>query len=409
MAEPSGGAAYLPAGSPRSEHIFEPGGRAPGLYVHVPFCGRVCPYCDFAVQTAGRLMRAAYLQSLRDEIRLAAQSWTAELPFDTIYIGGGTPSSLTPETLETLVSWLRETFAIEGSAELTLEANPEDVSDDNVAAWRQLGASRLSLGVQSFDAAALEVLGRAHSPAQAHEAVERSLAGGFDAVSLDLIFAVPGSSADGWRDSLQRSVALRPHHISCYELTVHESTPFFGARQRGELVEASGDAKADLFFATHRFLEEAGYPAYEVSNFARQPMYRSRHNRKYWDHTPYLGLGPSAHSFDGVKSRWWNERRVGDWTDALHGGRLPVAGTESLSAEQLVLEELALSLRTTAGIDLAGVEHRFGVDLIGPNAAVVERMKGAGLIEKDPERLVPTLAGLAVADHLAASFEIAAG
>ncbi|MCH7826221.1 MAG: radical SAM family heme chaperone HemW [Acidobacteria bacterium] len=401
----------------------------PGLYIHVPFCARVCPYCDFAVQTGGPKKRSAYVDALVQEMgawgarvrgaatepgdpagldaNQSAPSWTCKSSFDSVYIGGGTPSSLALGALETILAALFEALPIAADCTVSLETNPEDVTGANLAAWRDLGITRLSLGVQSFDDDALGLLGRTHTSVDAIGAVGAALEVGFDVVSLDLIYGVPGQSADGWRATLEQAVSLQPHHISCYELTVHEATRFFDARRRGELVEVADDAKADLFFATHRFLAAAGYPAYEVSNFARQPAYRSRHNRKYWDHSPYLGLGPSAHSFDGASARWWNERRLDGWAAVLDEGFLPIVDTESLSPEQLVLEELALKLRTTAGVDLAGIERRFGVELAGPNAEVVERLKETGLLESDTERLVPTLKGLAVADTLASSFEIA--
>ena len=399
----------------------------PGLYIHVPFCARVCPYCDFAVQTGGPQKRSSYVDSLVREmgawgsrVRGDAQatvgpmgeadqsevSWTCASPFDSVYIGGGTPSSLALGALETIFAALFEALPIAADCTVTLETNPEDVTGASLAAWRDLGITRLSLGVQSFDDDALALLGRTHTSEEAIASVGAALEAAFDVVSLDLIYGVPGQSAKGWRATLAQAVSLQPHHISCYELTVHEATGFFEARRRGELVEVADGTKADLFFATHRFLDAAGYPAYEVSNFARQPAYRSRHNRKYWDHSPYLGLGPSSHSFDGASTRWWNQRRLGGWAAALEEGFLPVADTESLTREQLVLEELALKLRTTAGLDLAGIEERFGVELAGPNGAVVERLKQTGLLDSDTERLVPTLKGLAVADTLAASFEI---
>lgn len=400
----------------------------PGLYIHVPFCARVCPYCDFAVQTGGPKKRSAYVDSLVREIGAwgawvrsdgrgtvgpaaavtrGEVSWTCASPFDTVYIGGGTPSSLALDALETILAALFEALPIATDRIVTLETNPEDVTGANLASWRDLGINRLSLGVQSFDDDALGLLGRTHTSVEAIGAVAAALEAAFDVVSLDLIYGVPGQSADSWRATLEQAVSLQPHHISCYELTVHEGTRFFDARRRGELVEVVDDTKADLFFITHRFLAEAGYPAYEVSNFARRPAYRSRHNRKYWDHSPYLGLGPSAHSFDGVSSRWWNERRLDLWGAALDAGVLPIEGTESLTPEQLVLEELALKFRTTAGLDLAGIERRFGVELTRPNAEVVERLRATGFVERDAERLVPTLKGLAVADTLATSFEIA--
>ena len=406
--------------------------RTPGLYVHVPFCSRVCPYCDFAVQTGGTEKQSAYVDSLVQEIRSwgaqvrgqgralgalgletrqSVPAWSCVELFDSVYLGGGTPSSLTLDALETVFAALSEAFRLAADRTVTLEANPEDVTKVNLAAWRALGINRLSLGVQSFDNDALCLLGRKHTSADAISAVRAALAAAFDVVSIDLIYSVPGQSADSWLLTLEQAVGLEPHHISCYELTVHEATPFFDAREHGQFVEVDEDTKADFFFATHRFLAEAGYFAYEVSNFAREPENRSHHNQKYWDHSPYLGFGPSAHSFDGEGVRWWNRRRLNDWADVLDEGRLPIADTEFLTCEQLVLEEVALKLRTTAGLDFEGIERRFGVELASLNVEVIKQLRRSGLVEADAaaKRLVPTLEGLAVADTLAASLEITSG
>lgn len=441
LSEPGSGPARHPASVVQHGSVAVSPGAAPGLYVHVPFCARVCPYCDFAVQTGGPRKRDAYVRSLLQEIRcwadreaaptalagsasgdasgdpsavaghVAEQSrWGAVQAFDSVYLGGGTPSSLALGALEEILAALRGALPVAADAELTLEANPEDINDDRLAAWRSLGVSRLSLGVQSFDAAVLDLLGRSHTPQQATAAIERSMAAGFDAVSLDLIFAVPGQTAASWESSLQRAVDLQPHHISCYELTVHQGTRFFRARRRGDFFEVSNDFKAEQFFLTHRFLAGAGYPAYEVSNFARRPEFRSRHNAKYWDHTAYLGLGPSAHSYDGEHRRWWNERRLVDWQSALDEAGSGVREEETLTAEQRVLEALALGLRTTAGVDLEHMAGRYGIDLRPGNATLVASLAGRGLLERGRgSRLVPTLEGLALADTLAGAFEIPTG
>ena len=425
---PSPGAVDHAASRPSLEPAAAPPPGAPGLYVHVPFCARVCPYCDFAVQTGGPRKRAAYVRSLLQEIRCCADRATASAApsdragspvagepqcrsardFDTVYLGGGTPSSLSAAALKEILATVREVLSIDDHASITLEANPEDVDDESLGTWRRLGVTRLSLGVQSFDVAALELLGRSHTPEQATAAAERSIAAGFE-VSLDLIFAVPAQSPESWRATLRHAIELRPHHVSCYELTVHERTRFYRARVRGDFAEVRDDDKAEQFFLTHRLLADAGYPAYEVSNFARAPEYRSRHSAKYWDHTPYLGLGPSAHSFDGNNKRWWNERRLTDWQMALDQRVGATCEEETLTPEQLVLEALALGLRTTVGLDLERMEARYGIDLRLPNAALIESLIGRGLLDDNGgSRLTPTLEGLAMADTLAGAFTIPA-
>lgn len=373
-----------------------------GLYVHVPFCSAICPYCDFSVLTGGPAARAGFVERLVAEAALVPPGpWS----FDTVYLGGGTPSALAPEQLARILEALRARFAIDLDARVFLEANPEDATPEALAALRSLGVNTLSLGVQSFNAAELAFLGRRHDPLQARAAVEAARAVGFDTVSVDLIFGLPGQDEAAWRRTLDEAVRLAPDHVSCYQLTIHEGTPFGVRAARGRLAELPEGSQADLFLLTHRLLADAGWPAYEVSNFARGPEHRSRHNVKYWDHTPYLGLGPSAHSFDGVR-RFWNERRLGDWEARIGRGERPVAGEETLGARELALEALMLGLRTVSGLDLDRFRERYGVDLEATNGALLARLAEEGLLVPAGRRLAPTLAGLAVADGLASGFDL---
>jgi oxygen-independent coproporphyrinogen III oxidase len=346
-------------------------------------------------------------------VALAAPSWRDPRPFDTVYFGGGTPSQLPPEELGRVLGACRAHLAFD-SPWIFLEANPEDATAEACAAWRALGVRTLSLGVQSFSDGALRFLGRKHSASQARAVVETALAAGFDTVSVDLIFGLPGQTVESWRRELAAAVELGPQHLSCYQLTIHEGTPFGVKAKQGRLSELPEGEQADLFELTHRFLADAGWPAYEVSNFARSPEHQSRHNRKYWDHTPYLGLGPSAHSLatsDPTPRRWWNERGTRRWESRLAAGERPVEAEEILSPNDLAAEALLLGLRTTAGIDLARFAARYGVDLLAANEALVARLVDDGriVVRADPASgpwLVPTLSGLAVADGLAAAFDI---
>ncbi|HEX3125778.1 MAG TPA: radical SAM family heme chaperone HemW [Thermoanaerobaculia bacterium] len=371
---------------------------APGLYLHIPFCSAICPYCDFAVLTGGPERRERFTEHLVSEIGLWAGDSEAFRGIDTIYFGGGTPSALSPEQLGRIVVSVKAGLPVEPDAWIFLEANPEDVTPESVRAWRELGVRTLSLGIQSFDAEALAFLGRRHSPEQARRSVELARAAGFHTVAFDLIYGLPGQTAEDWRRTLETAVSLEPDHLSCYQLTIHEGTPFGFRLARGKMTETPEETQADLFLLTHTFLREAGLPGYEVSNFARSPEHRSRHNQKYWDHTPYLGIGPSAHSFSGNR-RWWNERKIKPYESRIDAGERPVAGSEELTAEDLALEALMLGLRTVEGIDLERFRRRYGVDLAMP-----ERMEG--LLHVEDGRLVPTLEGWVVADTLARSFEI---
>jgi len=373
-----------------------------GLYIHVPFCTSVCPYCDFAVTIAGEERRRAWVDGV---VREAETHSDIGLVFDTVYLGGGTPSSLTTEQLVCVLDGLRRHLEVERQSELFLEANPEDVSRDSVAAWRDLGVGFVSLGVQSFDDADLAFLGRRHSSAGARRAVEVLCGAGFRTVSVDLIYGLGGRSQNHWRRQLESALDFGVDHLSCYQLTVHDGTVLGRRVASGAARELRDPEMTQLFFLTHELLAESGFEAYEVSNFSSSSEHRSRHNQKYWDHTPYLGLGPSAHSF-AMGRRWWNLRKLRLWRNAVSEGKPPVDGEERLSNEQLVLEALMLGFRTPSGVDVERMRERFGFDLMERNEDVVDRLGASGHIEMDGLRVRPTLAGLAIADTLARSFVV---
>lgn len=371
--------------------------RNPGLYLHIPFCSAICPYCDFAVLTGGPERRARFVDHLISEIDLWKADASTFESIDTIYFGGGTPSALMPGDVARILTSARENLSIREDAWVFFEANPEDVTAESVRAWRDLGVRFLSLGIQSFDADALRLLGRRHTSEEARRSVEIARAAGFDTVSIDLIYGLPDQSLDDWRRTLEQAVALEPDHLSCYQLTIHEGTPFGFRLARGKMTELPEESQGEMFLFTHSFLRDHGIPGYEVSNFARSPGHRSRHNQKYWHHVPYLGLGPSAHSFSGTR-RWWNERKTGPYEKRIEAGERPVAGSEELTRQDLALEALMLGLRTTDGIDLERFRKR--------NEPLVERLAREGLLEIRGERLAPTLAGLAVTDSLARAFDL---
>ena len=389
----------------------------PGLYLHIPFCSAICPYCDFSVMSAASPARQRFASRLTAEVSLAAPAWRDPRPFDTVYFGGGTPSQLPREDFARVLDACRTHLAFAAPAPwVFLEANPEDVTREACAAWRGLGVRTLSLGVQSFSDDALRFLGRRHTGREARAAVETALAAGFDTVSIDLIFGLRGQTANDWQRELTTGVGLAPQHLSCYQLTIHPGTRFGVQARHGQLSELPEDDQAALFELTHRFLANAGWPAYEVSNFARGPVHQSRHNRKYWDHTPYLGLGPSAHSLAAPDAssparRWWNERGTPRWEKRVAAGDRPIEAQELLGPKELAAEALFLGLRTTAGIDLSGLRARYGVDLLAANDTLVARLVDEGrlVVRGDAEGgpwLVPTLSGLAVADGLAAAFDL---
>ncbi len=382
---------------------------AAGLYVHIPFCNRVCPYCDFAVRTGGPRRRASYLDSLLREIDLLpgdGRVSPAMDSFDTIYLGGGTPSCLEADQLSRILRALADKLPLSPDVWISLEANPEDVSDHSLQRWREIGIRTVSLGIQSFDDAVLEFLGRRHTSQQAIESVRRTRAAQFPIVAVDLIFGLPGQDTAAWRRQLDRVLELQPDHVSCYQLTIHEGTRFGKRRASDQLCELPESRQAELFLLTDTLLCGAGFEHYEVSNFAARPQARSRHNRKYWNHTAVLGLGPAAHSFDGRSRRWWNHRHLREYENGIASGAGPVEADERLTPSQLALESVWFGLRRTAGIDIAALRARTGIDLLVHNAQILQRFADEGLLIVTPDRIQPTRRGLALAEHLAREIEV---
>ncbi len=370
-----------------------------GLYIHIPFCVKKCAYCGFYSIT-DRTLIPDFLAALRREIGLIGDN---RRDFDTVYIGGGTPSVLAAADLERLIDDVRTAFTITPDAEITLEANPGDIDAGLLAALRRAGVNRLNIGCQSFDDNTLVFLGRRHEARQAMKSIRMARDAGFENLGIDLIYALPGPTEDVfavWLTTLQTALSFHPEHLSCYQLTAEADTPLAVLYRKGEAALPDRDLQARYFFRTSEILEEAGYQHYEVSNFARGERLHSRHNRKYWDHTPYLGLGPAAHSFDGRRRRW-NHRSVAAYLKDIAAGKPPVADSELLSDEQLRMEALFLGFRTRRGIHLEDFKRRYGQDLLAEKREILKQIMEEGLLEIRGGFLKPTLAGMAVADSLA--------
>jgi len=366
-----------------------------GLYIHIPFCRSKCAYCDFYSIT-DRSQVAGYLHALSREMEQTREF--APL-FDTVYVGGGTPSCLDTRQLAELLHRVRKDFPIAPDAEITVEVNPGDVDTVFMRGLRDAGVNRVSIGVQSFDNSILKSLGRRHDRREGREAVEAARAAGFDNIGIDLIYGVPGQSHDLWQQTMETALGFNPEHLSCYELTLEDGTPFHRRLERGEF-SLPGEEEAYRFFSmTSAFLEQRGYTHYEVSNFARDCTLISRHNHKYWDHTACLGLGPAAHSFKGTR-RWWNHRSLEVYERDVMSGRAPVAGEEDLSAEELRLEALYFGFRTKRGIHGPEFRERYGIDLFREKGPALRCLRDEGLVTLDDEFLAPTRRGLALADRL---------
>ena len=382
-----------PAGNPL--HAVQEPDELPGLYIHIPFCLRKCAYCGFYSIT-DRSLIPAFRSALRREMALY-RGWAAS--FDTLYIGGGTPSILPEGDLEGLIADIRTAFTIATDAEITVEANPADITESLLASLRRSGGNRLNIGIQSFNDGILAFLGRRHNQKQAEEAIAAARRAGIENIGIDLIYGVPGQSMDVWLSTLRAAVALTPDHLSCYQLTLEEGTPLAERCSRGEVVLPEEAVQADFFCNTSKFLEENSYLHYEVSNFAC-PGRESRHNGKYWNHTHYLGLGPAAHSFDG-RRRWWNHRSVKTYRENLAAGKTPVIDSELLTDEQLRLEALFLGFRTRKGVDLESYQRRYHFDLLTEKGKMIRHLTDEGLVEIRDGFLRPTRNGMAVADSLA--------
>ena len=380
------------------KHAVELTQQDAGLYLHVPFCARVCPYCDFAVRTGNAHRRKRFVDHLIEEMGHYGR-WTRAI--NTVYVGGGTPSCMDPEQLARLLDHASAQLPIRADAIYTLEANPDDITFDSTAVWRDLGFDTINIGAQSFDDNELTFLGRTHTATDSARSVEVALEAGFESVSIDLIFGLPDQRSDIWRASLERAIALQPDHLSCYQLTLHKGTRLHRRVQRGELQELPDVDQTALYLLAYELLADAGYRAYEVSNFSRATRYESRHNRKYWGHAPYLGLGPSAHSFSGGRTRWWNLRQLNDWEDAIGNGERPVGGSERLRREELALEAVMLSLRTLDGLDCDAVQERWGTDVWTPNEDTFARFANDGLVRVRGRCVYPTPRGMTLADYLA--------
>jgi oxygen-independent coproporphyrinogen III oxidase len=367
-----------------------------GLYIHIPFCLSKCAYCSFYSIESVSLI-PDYLAALRKEIEFYSKYFRS---FDTIYIGGGTPSLLNPEQLTGIFSSIHKAYKIAPNAEITLEANPGDISQEYLTALKSIGFNRLNIGIQSFNDKLLKFLGRRHSARDAIAAIDAARDAGFDNLGIDLIYGVQGSGIKSWKNTLHKAIALAPEHISCYQLSLDTKTPLYKRYVKESISRLTEDQELQFFLTTATQLEDAGYIHYEVSNFARTEHLQSGHNRKYWQHVPYLGLGPGAHSFLN-SIRWWNKSSVRNYLQEIASGKMPLENSEELSPDQLQLEALFLGLRTKAGIDLKLYQRKYGMDLLAEKKQVIEMLLANKLVRLEQGCLIPTRNGLAVADSLA--------
>lgn len=371
----------------------------PGIYIHIPFCVRKCLYCDF-YSVADISLREPFVSALIREIESCEPFG---VPPDTLYIGGGTPSVLDPESVEAIIEAVGKRFSLPSTTEITLEANPGTITPETLAAYRLSGINRINIGVQSFEDKALTFLGRCHDCREARQALEWARAAGFENVGLDLIYGLPEQNVQRWRETLAEGLSFQPEHFSCYTLTYEPGTPLARMKQAGEIGAVCDDLAADLFGTTLDVLSGAGYEHYEISNFARTPELKSRHNRKYWNHTPYTGFGPAAHSFCGIERRW-NISDLSGYIKRIDAGQSPVGDTETLTRDQLMMETIYLGLRTRDGIDLNRFEARFGVSFPKKFSSLIRSLSEENLLILTDTRCALTERGMRFHDHITARF-----
>jgi oxygen-independent coproporphyrinogen-3 oxidase len=343
-----------------------------GLYIHIPFCEKRCGYCDFYTVAETNPRIPEYLQAVENEIALHADCQSVKnLTFSTLYLGGGTPSLLSVRQLSRLLEIALTSFRFSPSLELTIEMNPGTVDLNKLLAYKNTGINRLSIGIQSFHTSELAFLDRIHSAEEAVDCFLNARKAGFDNISIDLIFALPRQSPKAWAKNLALALELAPEHISAYSLTVEPGTPLMKQLHRKAFTISKEKKQREMQLNTMRLLEEHGYEQYEISNYCKAG-FASQHNQKYWDGSPYLGLGASAHSFiDG--RRFWNVSNYSDYIAKLQQDKLPRAGHEHLSSDDVLLEKIWLGLRQKQGVHLASVETETGVSLLNQCRATLQK------------------------------------
>jgi oxygen-independent coproporphyrinogen-3 oxidase len=375
-----------------------------GIYIHIPYCIRKCIYCDF-FSTTDLTDTAVFAAALEREMELIGETAPA---FDTLYIGGGTPSVLETAAIERIIAAVFKHFKILSAAEVTIEVNPGTVNIDDLIRYRRAGINRLNIGVQSFRNANLKFLGRIHSRQEALASIRWGRRSGFENIGLDLIYGLPDQSEAQWLEDLVWAIQMNPEHLSCYMLTRETGTALDRQVAAKRIHLPAEDYLRRLFEITIEHLVSHGYHHYEVSNFARKAdpdgsPWESRHNRKYWSFAPYIGLGPGAHSYRET-IRCWNHRSIKKYLGAIRLDRLPIAEQENLTREHMIMEVIYLGFRTTGGINLSDFKHRFGFDFLKAFAKTISEYDSDGLLKVSESHCALTVRGLALLDSITAAF-----
>lgn len=366
-----------------------------GIYLHIPFCRKACHYCDFHFSTSEKL-KEHVLKSMLSEIQTRAAALENE-PVETIYFGGGTPSVLSGSELDALLGKIFEHYQVINNPEITLEANPDDLTAQKTEELKQTEINRLSIGIQSFRDEDLQYMNRIHTAQQADYSVKLVQDKGFENITIDLIYGTPTMPDEGWKENIMKAFDLNVPHISSYALTVENNTPLFHLIRRKKLENTDDSKTATQFYMLMEMMEENGFEQYEISNFCKHG-FRSKHNSSYWEGKPYLGIGPSAHSFDGKKRRWnisSNIRYIQLMTD-----KLPYSEEETLSRKDFYNEYIMTGLRRAEGVSAPLIAQKFGSDFERFFHQELKNIRPSYYIEKNGN-IVLTKAGKLVADRIA--------
>jgi oxygen-independent coproporphyrinogen-3 oxidase len=374
-----------------------------GIYIHIPFCRARCSYCDFATGAYSAALAERYVRAVAREIREFPALEGEACEADTIYFGGGTPSLLQPAQVAQILEAVHSRFRVARDAEVTMEMNPGTLAPETLREFKREGVTRASFGAQTFDDRELRQLGRTHTAEDVRLTIDYLRAAGFTNVSFDLIAGLPRQTVKDWERNLDEALRLRPEHLSFYLLEVHEGTPLAEQIRRGRLPEPDEDRAAEMYRLMLVKAADAGYEHYEISNLSL-PGFHSRHNTKYWLGHPTYGFGCSAHSFDGARRRWANERDAARYTELMETAGRAVVETLELSEEQARGEAIFLGLRLLRGISLSEHQARFGIDLRAERADDLVRLSEAGLIELTDDLLRLTPTGALLSNEVFATF-----